>query len=62
MTVEQMIALLGQFDPQSRVVMEVGVHVFEPTVGLLDDDGFFKNRTTTANYGDVVIQRKEKQL
>ena len=53
-----MISILGQFDPHSRVVMEIGIHVFEPTVGLLEDDGFYKNFTTLANYGDVAIKRK----
>ena len=57
MTVDKLIDILGQFDPQSRVVMELGVHVFEPSIGILEDDGF-KNYTTAANYGDVVIKRK----
>ena len=57
MTVDKLIDILGQFDPQSRVVMELGVHVFEPTIGILENDGF-KNYTTAAYYGDVVVKRK----
>ena len=58
MTVRDLSNILKQFDPEQRVVMECGVHIFEPTVLVLVDDPYYRNYATEAAFGDVLIAIK----
>lgn len=58
MTVRDLSNILKQFDPDQRVVMECGVHIFEPTVLVLVDDPYYRNYATEAAFGDVLIAIK----
>lgn len=60
MKVGQLISILKQFDPNKRVVMEFGVQILEPEAVPFKDDGYFRNYTTRADFGDIVIRRAEK--
>ena len=58
MTVRELKEILKQFDPDQRVVMECGVHIFEPTVLVLMSEPGFRSYTTEAAFGDVLIAIK----
>ena len=58
MTAAELIKILKQFDPERRVLLECGVHIFEPTVLILVPDPYPVNFTTPAEYGDILIAVK----
>ena len=60
MTVGTLVQILHQFDPEQRVLMECGIHIFEPTVLTLVRGTYPQNYTTEADFGDVLIAIKEK--
>ena len=58
MTVRDLSNILKQFDPNQRVVMECGVHIFEPTILTLVDEGYYRSYATDTTFGDVLIAIK----
>ena len=58
MTVGKLIQILHQFDPEQRVVMECGIHIFEPTILTLVDEGYYRSCATDTAFGDVLIAIK----
>lgn len=58
MTVGELTKILKQFDPNQLVVMECGIHIFEPTVLVLVDEPYYRSYATDAAFGDVLIAIK----
>lgn len=55
MTVGELTNILKQFDPEKKVVLELGVHVFDARVFPWADDGGFHNYCTGVKAGDITI-------
>ena len=56
MTVGELTNILKQFDPDRKVVLELGVHIFDAKVRPWEDDGGFHNYCTGVSKGDITIE------
>lgn len=56
MKVKELIRILGQFDPEKRVVIETGTYLFKPNNIHPFTISEYPFNTTDADFGDIIIE------